>query len=218
MPTQTFYNLPRERRQGIMNVALEEFAGKAYDSVSVNTIVERAKIAKGSFYQYFEDKKDLYLYLIEKAGEQKIEYLSAYREELSGENFFDDLSKLILYGSRFNLSNPLFSALIANALNGPLADETLINMKRMSWEYLFSFLRTARENNQIRDDIPLDLGVFYINSLSTEFAKYVAEKAGFEYYGNLYINENLQRFNDLDLEGMVADLMKLMEHGLGKKG
>ena len=61
MPYETFFNLPEEKRQTIFDILLEEFAENDYNSVSISRIVNRAGIAKGSFYQYFEDKKDLFL-------------------------------------------------------------------------------------------------------------------------------------------------------------
>ena len=61
MPKETFFNLPEVKRGAILDAALEEFAAYPYDQASVNRIVARAGIPKGSFYQYFENKKDLYL-------------------------------------------------------------------------------------------------------------------------------------------------------------
>ena len=75
MPNPTFFNLPDAKRQGIVDCAIAEFAANDYDSASISNIVKQAKIAKGSFYQYFEDKKDLYLYLVDLATQQRIALL-----------------------------------------------------------------------------------------------------------------------------------------------
>jgi hypothetical protein len=56
--SQTFSNLPEEKRQRILRIAIDEFADNDYDSASVSRIVARAGIAKGSFYQCFVDKDD----------------------------------------------------------------------------------------------------------------------------------------------------------------
>jgi AcrR family transcriptional regulator len=53
------------------SIAVAEFADSDYRSASVSNIVALAGIAKGSFYQYSEDKKDLYLYLIRLSMEEK---------------------------------------------------------------------------------------------------------------------------------------------------
>ncbi|MEM7578547.1 MAG: TetR/AcrR family transcriptional regulator, partial [Cyanobacteria bacterium P01_A01_bin.80] len=44
------------KRQNITNAAITEFNNHSYESASISAIVNRAKIAKGSFYQYFKDK------------------------------------------------------------------------------------------------------------------------------------------------------------------
>ena len=77
MPNQTFFNIPEEKRDKIVKIAIAEFASHDYDSASITKIVKQAKIAKGSFYQYFEDKKELYLYLVDLANQEKLAFLQA---------------------------------------------------------------------------------------------------------------------------------------------
>ena len=60
MPKDTFYNLPDEKRALIEDVAMREFATCGYDKASISRIVDTCGISKGSFYQYFLDKKDLF--------------------------------------------------------------------------------------------------------------------------------------------------------------
>lgn len=64
MIKKTFYNLPEEKRQRVINAIVEEFAGTENDKVSINRIVQKANISRGSFYQYFDDKLDLVEVLI----------------------------------------------------------------------------------------------------------------------------------------------------------
>ena len=75
MPNQTFFNLPPKKRQLITELSIAEFANSDYESASISNVVKRANIAKGSFYQYFEDKKDLYLYLIDLRRSRKSRFL-----------------------------------------------------------------------------------------------------------------------------------------------
>lgn len=63
MPKSTFYNLAIERRLLIASVALEEFSKHPFYEASVATIIERLSIARGTFYKYFTDLRELYLYL-----------------------------------------------------------------------------------------------------------------------------------------------------------
>lgn len=66
MPTQTFFNLPEDKKKRLIAGAMKEFSAKSLNEASISNIVKNAKISRGSFYQYFEDKKDLYFFLIGK--------------------------------------------------------------------------------------------------------------------------------------------------------
>lgn len=64
MPTQTFYNLSKRKKQRIIDASLIEFNEKSLSDASIARIVKNANISRGSFYQYFEGKKDLFFYVI----------------------------------------------------------------------------------------------------------------------------------------------------------
>ena len=64
MPTDTFFRLPEEKRQRLMDAAWEEFTAVRFSDASINKIIRTANIPRGSFYQYFSDKDDLFGYLV----------------------------------------------------------------------------------------------------------------------------------------------------------
>lgn len=64
MCTETFLHLPEEKRNRFLEAAWEEFTSVSYAEASINQIVRRAGVPRGSFYQYFTDKQDLFLYLM----------------------------------------------------------------------------------------------------------------------------------------------------------
>lgn len=65
MPSKTFYNLDKEKQDKLIDCAMKEFASKSYPDVSINQIIANANIPRGSFYMYFENKDDLFSYLLE---------------------------------------------------------------------------------------------------------------------------------------------------------
>ncbi len=50
---QTFLNLPETKRRRITDVAVKEFAAQGYAGASINRMIDRLQIAKGSIFQYF---------------------------------------------------------------------------------------------------------------------------------------------------------------------
>lgn len=66
MPTKVFFNLNQEKQDRIISVAIEEFSTYPLEEVSIKRIVEAASIARGSFYQYFEDIDDLFVFILKR--------------------------------------------------------------------------------------------------------------------------------------------------------
>ena len=64
-----FYALEPEKRERIINAALKEFAQNGYEKASTNEIVRQAEISKGSLFNYFKNKRELYFFLIEYVAE-----------------------------------------------------------------------------------------------------------------------------------------------------
>lgn len=64
MPSETFLKLPEEKRRRFLDAAWKEFTSYSYVDASINRIIQEAKISRGSFYQYFTGKHDLFLYLL----------------------------------------------------------------------------------------------------------------------------------------------------------
>lgn len=72
MPTNTFFNLPREKKEKIINAAKSEFVEYSFHDASINRIIKNAGISRGSFYMYFENKEDLFLYILDGYREEAL--------------------------------------------------------------------------------------------------------------------------------------------------
>jgi AcrR family transcriptional regulator len=68
VPTATWERLPEARRRSVVEAAETEFAAHGFSGGSLNVIARNAGVAKGSLFQYFTDKVDLYAYLSEQAS------------------------------------------------------------------------------------------------------------------------------------------------------
>ena len=71
MPKKTFYNLSLEKQNIIIEAAKKEFSRFPVSEASIANIVATAGIARGSFYQYFESKEDLFDFVFESVGSIK---------------------------------------------------------------------------------------------------------------------------------------------------
>ena len=87
MPTDTFFRLPAEKRERVLTAAREEFSCVKYTDVSINRIIHAAEIPRGSFYQYFTDKDDLFRYLTDGFKRYALEGYLEVLEECAGDIF-----------------------------------------------------------------------------------------------------------------------------------
>jgi AcrR family transcriptional regulator len=88
MPSSTFFRLPEEKRTRLVNAAWEEFTQVKFADVSINRIIQNAHIPRGSFYQYFQDKEDLFTYLLNEIRSSFLQTLRSALVEVDG-NLFD---------------------------------------------------------------------------------------------------------------------------------
>jgi len=73
------------RRNELLDVVLRLCVTDGFESLSVEQITAAARVAKGTFYYYFESKEDVLEQLIERFGEQHISYLDAEMSKVAGD-------------------------------------------------------------------------------------------------------------------------------------
>ena len=113
MPTNTFFNLPAEKKHKILKAANKEFARVPLEQASIKNIVEDAEIARGSFYQYFENKQDLFEYIMtSKTGDMEKNLIEMIEQE-NGNIINIFINHLIEVG-KIRRNNKLFRQIFEN--------------------------------------------------------------------------------------------------------
>lgn len=87
MPKKVFVELDKEKQDRIVEAALKEFAEYGYENGSTNRIVKDCGISKGSLFKYFDNKEELYFYLIDTAYVQMAEETSVDISKMSKDLF-----------------------------------------------------------------------------------------------------------------------------------
>ncbi|HWS41865.1 MAG TPA: TetR/AcrR family transcriptional regulator [Pseudoflavonifractor sp.] len=160
MPKNTFFNLPEEKRQTIIGAALDEFSTYGYGKSNMNRIVEISGIAKGSFYQYFEDKKDLYYYLVDTMGRRKLDMLAPAFEAMAENSFSRNLEEIFRIGIEFADSDPKFYKIgqdFASPANGELMAGFLEKYQVRGTNIYMDLLTAAQKRGELHDDVDLPL-------------------------------------------------------------
>lgn len=117
MCTETFLRLPEEKRSRFLEAAWGEFTRVKFADASINQIVRRAGIPRGSFYQYFADKEDLFYYLLGDIQAQVVRVFGQQLHKNKGDLFqlqlalYDDITR---GGERCPMLNRCFRLLQIN--------------------------------------------------------------------------------------------------------
>jgi AcrR family transcriptional regulator len=116
-----------EKKQLIMDAALELFAEDGYAHTSIERIAEHAGIAKGLIYSYFKSKDDLLYQILEEGVDKMSEGL--FLDPLTPGSFVESIDKMLDRICEQKEFFKIYTALsvqpkVAKKL-GPLADKNL---------------------------------------------------------------------------------------------
>jgi AcrR family transcriptional regulator len=169
MPFPRFFNLEREKREWLMEVAAQEFARYGFENASINRILERAQMSKGATYYYFADKVDLFLTVVQYCNER----LNLFDQELdpatlTAETFWPTFAKLRSQPLIRSFEQPwLFAAVNAARRLSPesLEREPLASFARQLIAWVMTIVKRGQEVGVIRNDIPDELIFGWLRAL-----------------------------------------------------
>lgn len=155
IPYKTFFNLSNEKKDRIIEAAIDEFAKNSYKNSKLSNIIRQAKIPRGSIYQYFKDKEDLYLYIIELIKKQKMKYLEALLKNEEDKPFLKLFKELYIEGINFAIENPKYIKIFTNLLNlkDEMYNEILKDSIEIAMDYYINYIKHDQEKGRIRKDI-----------------------------------------------------------------
>ena len=215
MPKDTFLNLDEEKRQRFVQAAFEEFCKHDFQNASISQIVKKLGIAKGSVYQYFENKADLYLYLFELAQLKKAEYVQA-RPLKPGEDFFAWIEELWTIGLRFDLEHPLYTGFLYNIMRerDPVAKTLMKENRQRSETYFKQLFMGFQEQGILRQDVDLDFMVFFFTQSAQGLAEYMFQQHDQENLALVREGKSFMHVQQEEIMALVRQLSTLLRSGM----
>lgn len=210
MPKQTFFNLPEEKREKLIDVAIDEFAKNSFNSASITKIVEKAGIAKGSLYQYFEDKKDLYKYILDLSSNKKKEYLIEWMNRLQHLSFIEMIRELYIKGVDFAADNPKLAGIANNFMkeNDLNFKEEILGISIEKSNQLFEqLIDNAKSKGEVNRDIDTKVAAFLVTNMNTSIIDYMLN----------YMDYDEILKNKVELMDKVDKMLFIMENGFKAK-
>lgn len=167
MPTSTFFNLNDEKKNRITTSAVEEFARVRFSLASINRIVKAANISRGSFYQYFEDKEDLYKYILELIGKEKLKILTDNKCESGSTGIFAPILDTMPAIFKWVQEHPLYNKIgFFLATEEPDLIETVLHETTSGAEWFVSYLEDAQKCGRLRSDADINAVITLLKAYS----------------------------------------------------
>ena len=170
--TAQFNHLPAEKKSRITDAFISEFAKKGFRAASMNKIVEQAGISKGSLFNYFTSKNQLFMYAYKVAFERVKEYLREVRDETKDQEFFTRFQKVMEAGVRFIRKHPNLARIYYRILytgDSPEGVAILQEIHAESMKFIGSFVEQGVERGEISAAIDVDKASFILESVLNRF-------------------------------------------------
>lgn len=113
MPKETFLNLREDKKRKIFDAAVKEFAENRFSEASINQIIKTSSISRGSFYQYFNDKEDLFLYVLTEISKERQEIERLFEPLPSEADVFEEFMHKTRISQAFNKPKPEYYRIAA---------------------------------------------------------------------------------------------------------
>ncbi len=211
-PKQTFLNLAEEKRLRIEKALVEEFAREGYRRASLNNVVKRLGIAKGSLYQYFDNKEAIFLFVFERFTRLvKSMVGKPSAADWRPDNFWQTVRRVWEAGIIFIDRHPVYYQLYLNALfeqDIPHREEIISRVRLFSMEFFGPLAAAARERGGLRPDVPVPVVVFMIDAAMDRFL---------QSYARSYLDDGLKlaAADRARAEAGMDSIIEVLKNGLG---
>ena len=211
MPKPTFFNLPAEKRETIVNAAIDEFADYGLENASTNRIVKNSGIAKGSFYQYFEDKEDVFMYLLTVLEREKMEYFKGKHPPSSNLDTFEYFRWVIKTGMEFNSAYPRMTQAVSRVLlgEGLYYGKNFGEYRQKTTRALSMMIQQAIERGEVDPSVDVELAVMVMDTWSNAISAYILNEG-------MKQKDIMKWVRSAKTQEKIDKLLYVMEYGLRK--
>lgn len=210
MPKRTFHRLDADKQERILRAAIEEFQASGFDATTMDAIARRAGVAKGSFYQYFDDKRELFTSCATWAIEQfmKIVDRQTPLRDLDVYDYFLLATRERLDAFRREPLLVAFSADVASGKHGSAGEDAMRAVRSVGDEYELGLIRQGKERGTIRSDLDDEVLLLFMQGVTERFStRLLAASNGLE---SDLDDEQYERAQNL-----VRQMVSLMREGMG---
>jgi AcrR family transcriptional regulator len=219
MPLKTFKNLREERQKEIIDTCLKEFALHDYNEVSLSKIISKLGLAKGSFYRYFESKRDLYEYLIEYAKELNV---GLYEKTLKepADDIFSAWSRFYFEAAKLDNEHPEFGGFgykVSQERDNVVLGNVALKSKMRGIKVLKGLFEEQQKKGNIRKDADIDQMIYTLLQVQEGVMDYLALKYKINFKKNIQNGKALFSIPEEILQKELEGFARILRDGMGQK-
>lgn len=203
MARPRFANLDLDTRYRILETAAQEFAARGYDGVSLNQLIDRLEMSKGSFYYYFDDKADLFTTVADLAWAIVLPAGDLDLEAFDGESFWPALEALMREARARVHANPWlvgFTRLMYDPPDAPGVREALAGKFAEARQWQAELIRRGQALDAVRSDLPAEL--------------LQALLVGADEAGDRWFVSNWERLDETEIERLFEEVFSIFRRML----
>lgn len=210
MPKKTFLRLDEDKQERVIRAAISEFHKNGFERAKIETIADNAGVAKGSIYQYFEDKKELFMYSVTWSMEYFLKGMDKHTP-LKEMDVFDYLLKD--RRERFELFRRegallMFYQDLMSGKFGRLTKPVIEGLWKMGDEFILQLIAVGKKKDTIRTDMDDHVLALFFKGVTTQLDEYIFGEMGKE---NFELSELMYE----EMEGLIKKMVNLMRTGMG---
>ncbi len=166
MAKDTFKNLPEEKRERILRSAATLFAISGFMKTDVAQIAKSAGVAKGSMYNYFSSKDEIYRDVARDGLEKSRKAVYGGIEQ--DWDIYQQMDHIFRKGADFAAEYPEYVLVYLNVSSVGMerfADEVSRDVEKYTSDHLKRLIRDGMDKGLVRPDLNVNITAFSINGL-----------------------------------------------------
>ena len=140
------------KRQSLLAAAYGLFTEKGVAKTSVDEIVRRANVAKGTFYLYFQDKDQLLQQLVYDISARVLEEAYAWLEARRTPDFVENVLLMLDYIIEYFKRNKLVLRLVERIFSWPMVARQMSERSDPLWDRLMSDLERSPQASRYSEE------------------------------------------------------------------
>ncbi len=207
----TFEKISDDKRQKILDTAIEEFASKGFRTANVNIIAKNADISIGSMYNYFASKDDLFLTILDYGYDLLHEAIG--NVNLQDGDIYAKIENLLKaaqsYALKYPELNQIYLDLSTEGLSH-ISERLSKKIETISSNYYKELIRQGKKDGTVNKDLDENVAIFCMDNLIM-MIQYSFTSNYFKERMKIFIGEDT--FNDPEriIKGVLAFIRKALQ-------